>query len=259
MINDLKIGLSKFAKSFGFVVKHNLWIYLIPSFILTVITYYFLFAFESNLANWSNWVEDIWWIGSGLKWLIDEVSFVMVFVLIEINKFLVLTVLSPMIALLSEKTEKIITGNEYPFDFNQLMKDVLRGIFMALRNITLELLLIICWYLIAAITGLKILSPVIILAIGSYFYGFSFIDYINERRRLSIAESAKFVRKHFGLTMIIGGVFSVLFIIPFAGMVFAAPIAVIIATLAVNDLVDLRGNKFAVQKKLENDQASIDI
>jgi CysZ protein len=246
--SDLKLGIISCIKSFGFAVKHNLWVYFVPSLALTLITYFLLAASSGTLEGLSDWIKEAWLIGAFLQWLIDGINTTVSFLLIEFNKFLVLTLLSPVIALLSEKTEKIVTGNIYPFEIGQLIKDIARGVLIVLRNIVLELLLILCWYMLALITGFDSISPIVIMAIGFYFFGFSFIDYTNERRRLSVKQSAKFIRKHIGLTFVIGGVFSLLLMIPFLGLVIAAPIAVIAGTLAVHQLADLNSNKFAVHK-----------
>jgi len=45
------------------------------------------------------------------------------------------------------------------------------------------------------------------------------LDYINERRRLSTEESFKFIREHSGLTITVGGIFSGLMLIPYAGFI----------------------------------------
>ena len=44
----------------------------------------------------------------------------------------------------------------------------------------------------------------LIILIASYYYGFSFLDYINERRRRNVSESIIFIRKHSGLAISIG-------------------------------------------------------
>jgi CysZ protein len=48
-------------------------------------------------------------------------------------KYLFLIIGSPVFAYLSEKTEAILEGRDYPFNFSQLLKDILRGK-LAVRN-----------------------------------------------------------------------------------------------------------------------------
>ena len=75
------------------------------------------------------------------------------------------------------------------------------------------------------------------------FYGFSFIDYTNERRRLSVKQSVAFIRQNKGVAVTNGAVFSLLLMIPFCGYSlagFGAIISVVAATLAIHQKVDLR-------------------
>src|SRR3954464_5127180 len=49
-------------------------------------------------------------------------------------KYLFLIVGSPLFAYLSEKTEALLEGKDYPFNLKQILKDIYRGIRLALRN-----------------------------------------------------------------------------------------------------------------------------
>lgn len=110
--------------------------------------------------------------------------------------YIVVVLLAPILSILSEKIEELITGNKYPFDLKQLLHDVRRGLKIALRNIMWE------YFFIVLVLGLAsffdgTLRAALIFSIpmifGFYFYGFSFLDYINERRRLNIQQSVYFV------------------------------------------------------------------
>ena len=50
--------------------------------------------------------------------------------------------------------------------------------------------------------------------ISSYFYGFSFMDYTNERQRLSLKDSIAYISNNKGLAIGIGSVFVFCFFIP---------------------------------------------
>mgnify|MGYP006339378661 FL=1 len=88
---------------------------------------------KSGVAEWMDKMQNSW------------LSFLLIFGQIILNlilllfyfslfKYLFLIIGSPLFAYLSEKTEAIIEGKEYPFSFKQLMKDIVRGIRLALRN-----------------------------------------------------------------------------------------------------------------------------
>jgi len=49
---------------------------------------------------------------------------IFVFIAFRLNKVVLLIVLSPILALLSAKTERILEGNQYPFRFDQFIKDI---------------------------------------------------------------------------------------------------------------------------------------
>ena len=110
----------------------------------------------------------------------------------------------------------------------------------------------------------------LIYAIAFYYYGFSFIDYVNERQKLNMDESVQFVRQNRGLAVAIGMIYSILILMPvdlrvifsfssfenasfFVGIggfllhlilwFFAATapiLAIVAATIAMNDVVDLK-------------------
>ena len=101
-------------------------------------------------------------------------------------------------------------------------------------------------------------------------FTFSFIDYVNERRKLNMDESIHFVRQNRGLAVAIGMIYSILILMPvdlsvifsfssfknesfFVGIggfflhlllwIFAATapiLAIVSATIAMNDIVDLK-------------------
>jgi len=202
--------------------------------------------------------------------------------LMEFSKYLVVIILSPLLSSLSMKTEKILTGNIYPFNFKQLMNDVKRAYKIVVRNMM--------WYyfFFLVIFVVSLLgwedpksSPVFYLtfALGFFYYGFGFLDYINERRRLDMDESIIFVRKNRGLAIAIGFIYSILILVPVdLGALFdlsgimnnpsemigrflihlflwacasIAPIlAIVAATIAMDDLVDLKSNRYS--KKVDN-------
>jgi CysZ protein len=149
--------------------------------------------------------------------------------------------MSPFLAYLSEKTEKIITGNDYPFNLSQFINDVIRGILLALRNFCMEMLISIVFFLCSFFTA-AMAAPfvsVILFLVSAYFYGFSFIDYTNERRKLSVSESVRYVRQRKAMSCGHGFVFALLLYVPVLGVAlssFYAIIATVAATIHVLDI-----------------------
>ena len=89
------------------------------------------------------------------------------------------------------------------------------------------------------VDGLANLTNLIELNLSSYFYGFAFMDYSNERKKLSIKESILFIRKNKGFASGVGSLFSLCFFIPVIGGVmasFLAIICVVNATIGVEEI-----------------------
>ncbi len=191
-------------------------------------------------------------IASGVVWVL--MKFVFFFVFAYFGGYIVVICLSPVFAMLSEKTEEILTGNKYKFNGDQMMRDVVRGILLAFRNLFIEIFyMVIIFFLglfIPFIGG--IVGSILLFFISSYFYGFSFIDYNNERRRMKLKDSVKFVRANKGMAIANGMVFSFFLLIPFCGTTlagFVAIISVIAATVATHKVVDLSNNPYAQKKE----------
>jgi CysZ protein len=192
--------------------------------------------------------------------------------LMRFAKYLVVILLSPLLSHLSQKVEFLITGNTYAFSFRQLIHDVKRGFRIAIRNIMWEYFFFLIVYLVAWLGWEEAKdSPLfyLIFVIGFYYYGFSFLDYVNERLQLNIEQSIQFARKNRGLALAIGAIYSIMiwvpvdlkalfdwsnfgsdplqflyqFILNFVLWICAAfaPIwSIVAATIAMNDLLDLK-------------------
>jgi CysZ protein len=191
-------------------------------------------------------------IASGVVWVL--MKFVFFFVFAYFGGYIVVICLSPVFAMLSEKTEEILTGNKYKFNGDQMMRDVVRGILLAFRNLFIELFYMIAIFFLGLFIPFigGIIGSILLFFISSYFYGFSFIDYNNERRRMKLKDSVKFVRANKGMVIANGMVFSFFLLIPFCGTTlagFVAIISVIAATVATHKVVDLSNNPYAQNKE----------
>lgn len=261
-------GISAYGKALELIFSNGLWWYfLFPialNLILIIGGVYGIgeltsFAFEW-LEGLSSLDEATFWgavylkaMMSGFLWVLFKVIFFFVFA--TIGGYVVIMLMSPVFALLSEKTEEILTGNEYPFSADQLMRDVVRGVLVALRNMFIELGYLIVFFIVGFIPVIGQFAAVVLFLISSYFYGFAFIDYTNERRRLTISQSVQFIRKHKGMAIGNGFVFALVMLIPYCGVMlsgFVAIISVVAATISTHKIVDLSNNPYAKNTSLEN-------
>jgi len=158
---------------------------------------------------------------------------ILAFFYFSLFKYIFLILGSPVFAYLSEKTEAIIEGKDFPFSFSQLLKDIVRGVKLAIRNSIWQTLYAITLLILSLIPVVGWITPVIALSIECYYYGFSMLDYSCERNKLSPSESIAFIGRHKGLAVGNGMVFYLMHFIPVIGWVLAPAYAVIAATISL--------------------------
>lgn len=276
---NLAIGYRAYFKAFRFILEHKLYWYVgIPAVLmLGIYQMGYLIQVHVPETGATNMNQIVWYMIR----LLVEISISLL--LMRFAKYLVVILLSPLFSHLSQKVEFILTGNEYRFNMQQLIHDVKRGFRIALRNIMWEYFFFIIVYLVAKLGWQDAKeSPLFyfIFVIGFFYYGFSFLDYINERLRLNVDQSVQFARKNRGLAIAIGSIYSVMIWVPvelsalfdwssFAGpglngtgggpfhflynfvlnlllwicASFAPIWSIVAATIAMNDLLDLKHKK----------------
>ena len=148
-------------------------------------------------------------------------------------KYIWLIIGSPVFAYLSEKTEAILDGKDFPFSFRQLAKDIFRGMAIAIRNLLWQSVYLFAILLLSLIPLVGWITPVFAILIESYYYGFSMLDYSCERHKLSAAESIHFIGNRKGLAIGNGIMFYLMHLVPILGWIFAPAYAVIAATLSM--------------------------
>jgi CysZ protein len=216
---------------------------------------------------------------TGLTWMTLKMIFYdkLYIIFTKFTLYIVIILLSPVLAIVSEKTEAILTGNKYPINLLQLWKDIKRAVRLNSRLILIEYSIIILFIAIGTLFGGSINTFLVFIApiiIGFYFYGFGFIDYVNERRRLNIRQSIHFVSQNKGLAVAIGSVYSIFFlsyfytykefatlpsdtntqliwgtllVVTFILATITPMLAITSATLSMHEIVDLSKNKYAVK------------
>ncbi len=246
-----QLGIKSYSNAFHFIKKHKLSWYFIFPLILNVLL--FILGYQSilslgsslstyttdllNIDSWNFWGSGI--LASVILFFINfvlKLLFIVVFA--YIGGYIVIILLSPVFAFLSEKVENILTGNEYPFHFNQFIKDIWRGIKLATRNFLIEILITILLFVISFIPIVGIFTSIPLFIISAYFYGFSFIDFSLERKQMNIKESVAFIKTNKGLAIGNGVIFSLTLLIPYIGVLlsgFISIISLVAATIATTE------------------------
>src|SRR5690606_36423367 len=117
-------------KAVLFIRDHQLyWYALIPALLMLGI-YQIGYQLKQHhfVADTSTMNGIVWY----LLQLLIEISIAMLFM--QFSKYLVVTLLSPLLAYLSMKVEVIITQKTYPFSLNQFWIDIRRGVQIVVRN-----------------------------------------------------------------------------------------------------------------------------
>jgi CysZ protein len=161
------------------------------------------------------------------------VRLILIFFYFSLFKYLFLILGSPLFAYLSEKTEAIMEGKDFPFSFQQMLNDVYRGIKLALRNTLWQSVFTISILILSFFPVVGWITPLIMLFVECYYYGFSMLDYSCERHKLSPSESIEFITKHKGLAIGNGIIFYLMHIVPVIGWILAPAYAVVAATISL--------------------------
>lgn len=256
------LGIGTWFESWSFIFRNKLAHYFVFPVLLSVLLGAGAIVFIKNgidlvlsllnpymeytaLPNGNWWTKSIEIFSNLGTYAIAFILWVIsIYTFSKVNKYFILAFMSPVMALLSERTETILTGAKFPFDGAQLVRDVVRGVGLAIRNFFVEffLTIVVLWGAELLITIFLpplgvLLSPVFFLLsllIGAYFFGFSTLDYYNERKRLSYKESVEYIRSKKGLAIGNGILFSLLFLIPVVGVTISTITCTVAATLAMH-------------------------
>ncbi|MEL6822308.1 MAG: EI24 domain-containing protein [Calditrichota bacterium] len=223
-------GLAAYFRAHRVIFKHRLWPYLILPGALSV------FYIGILLSLGGGWFDDIsayvntHWIPEALQHsatrIITQILlWLLLLLLIFISyKHVILILFAPILGSLSERTEKLVYGEEPPdFSTSQLFRDLRRGVYINARGLTLSTTFSAgAWLLVFVPIAGAIASTILIFCIQSYYGGSGLIDYALERRRFSVRQSVDFVKQNRGYVLGIGAGFVLLLFIPIIGW-FAAP------------------------------------
>ncbi len=191
---------------------------------------------RTGLKAWLDIHEKDAWLGFFFTMGTMVLWMVMMLFYFSLFKYFFLIVGSPVFAYLSEKTEAILNGKDFPFSFAELTKDIFRGIRIALRNASWQTVYLLALLFACVVPVAGLITPIIALFIECYYYGFSMLDYSMERNKKSIAESIDFIGNHKGLSIGNGIVFYSMHWVPVIGWILAPAYAVVAATLSMHPL-----------------------
>lgn len=251
VVKQIQLAFKTQFKAISFIFKHNLWTFYFFPILVSILLFVLGFNLGSSLSDWiqesiQQWLgldhatDDYGWLKTAIHWTVMViVKVVLFFIIAYINGYLVVVLLSPVFSILSEKVEKKVTGKSYPFSIRQFFKDILRGIILATRNFFYEMALTVVILLCSFIPIVNGLVTPLLLFVGAYFYGFSFLDYALERRHLNRKQSIQYVRRHKVLATTLALPFTFILGIPFIGALFAGFLAINTNTAATLSILEI--------------------
>jgi CysZ protein len=247
LLKEIIIAIQSYFEAHNFIRKHKLWKWIIiPGVLYTLMFAIGMYFFIQSSSDAVGWISEkiglaAWLQNQRIEWLSFLfvmagliLQIILVFFYFSLFKYLFLIIGSPVFAYLSEKTESILEGRDFPFDFRQLMKDILRGVRLALRNSLWQTVYAVSLLLLALIPVAGWVTPVIALFIECYYYGFSMMDYSLERHKLNYAQSINYIGRHKGLAIGNGLMFYLMHGFIVVGWVLAPAYAVVAATLSLH-------------------------
>ena len=247
MLKEIIIAIQSYYEAHHFIKKHRLWKWIIiPGVLYSLLFMVGMFffwrssngavTFISNRIGLEAWLQrqrsevlSFLFVMAGLI-----LRIVLVFFYFSLFKYLFLIIGSPVFAYLSEKTESILEGTDHPFHLSQLLKDIWRGIRLALRNTLWQTVYTFSLLLLSLFPVIGWITPLIALFIECFYYGSSMLDYSLERHKLTYSQSVIYISRHKGLAIGNGLVFYLMHGVIIIGWILAPAYAVVAATLSLH-------------------------
>lgn len=248
MLKEIIIAFQSYVKAHHFISKHKIWKWiLIPGILYAILFSIGFYFFWTSAASAVHELSKFLHISRFLQHQQSAalsfffvmgammVHLTLMFFYFSLFKYLFLIIGSPLFAYLSQQTEALINGgkDEFAFDRVQMLRDVRRGIGVALRNITWQTVYTVCILLLSFIPIIGWITPVISMLVECYYYGFSMLDYSAQRHKLSQPEALEYISQHRGLATGNGIIFYGMHFVPILGWILAPAYAVIAATISL--------------------------
>lgn len=148
------------------------------------------------------------------------------------SKYLLLIILEIVIFYFSVKTIEILSGNQQPMKMSHFWKAEIRMIKVLIRGFFQALAVQILISILFGIFGIPSeIKSVVMFFVYAFFVGHAFFDNYNEIYKLTIKTSEITTKHHFGATLVLGTVASVMLLIPIIGAIVTPIFAALTANI----------------------------
>lgn len=248
MLRGLSSSIQDYKDAYQSMSRHGLWKYAVLPGLLSILVAGLILAWGlstvDDIAAWTMGIYPFEWGREVVMGIMEWFSgIMMVIICLFVFRYIVMIVASPFMGTLSEKVESIMTGRPpAKVPAGQMIKDIVRGSRIALRNIIREILvtivLTLAGFMIPVIGSM--VSTALIFAVQAYFAGFGNIDYTLERKKFTIKDSVAFVNTNRGMAIGNGTGWLVLMIVPVLGWFLAPVLGTVAATKSAVEAMDAR-------------------
>ncbi len=237
MIKDIFNGIQAYFSAYTLLNKLNLWrFFVIPigiSFLLGIFIIFMAYGLSDDLGNY---IASIWGFTWGKQTVTTISHFIGGLIIlafgIVIFKHVLMALVSPFMSPISEKIEIHFLGtlHKKATGLRAQTSSFARGIRVNIRNLIVEILWIIPFFIFSFIPVIGIVFLFLIFLIQAYYAGFGNMDYTLERY-FPYKKSVEFVRNHRGIAIGNGIVFMLILLIPIVGILIVLPLSVVASTM----------------------------
>ncbi len=248
MLKEIIIAIQSYARAHRFIQKNKLWKWiLVPGIVYCLLFVVSMYFFGKTANAFIDWIMTFSGLGawlhetrSGAMGFLVTLSGIVLWIIqmlfyFSLFKYIWLVIGSPVFSYLSEKTDQILNDRNETISKTQWLKDIFRGISIAIRNALWQTVYLIGIFILSLIPVVGIFTILLALVVECYYYGFSMMDYSCERKKWSASKSIFYINNHKGLAIGNGLVFYAMQFIPILGWLLAPAYAVIAATLSMQE------------------------
>ena len=234
MVQNIFKGIKAYASALGLINTLGLWKYFAVPVLISFITASLIglsaWSWSDNIAN----TIDLLWIWEwGADWFhgfAEILGGILIIILgLIVYKHIVMALSAPFMSPVSTAIEHHFLGDKHIHRNTSNTSQLWRGIRINVRNLTLEIFITIPLLILSLVPVLNIITTVLLFLVQAYYAGFGNMDYTLERH-YGYKESVGFVKRHKGVAIGNGIIFTIMLFIPVIGVLMVLPLSVTAAS-----------------------------
>lgn len=234
MVQNIFKGIKAYPGALGLISTLGLWKYFAIPVLISFVTAGLIglsaWGWSDNVAN----IIDLLWVWEwGADWfygVAEILGGVLIIVLgLIIYKHIVMALSAPFMSPVSTAIEHHFLGEKHIHRDTSNTSQLWRGIRINVRNLTMEIFITIPLLILSLVPVLNIITTLLIFLVQAYYAGFGNMDYTLERH-YGYKESVRFVKRHKGVAIGNGIIFTIMLFIPVIGVLLVLPLSVTAAS-----------------------------